>query len=254
MGLFSKKTVCPICGGKISWFLPLKIEGEYICDTCYGKIDMESEKLSNLTMQGFREYLKFYDQNRLLKDKFVICQRVDFGLWDTKIIFDYNNKLFCMSEKPDKTVFEGKHLKSFTIKEDNSLLFEGSAEGIRRYASTVPERAVALATQMARVINKLDGGKGNRTTLMKYFDILEPFQAFKVELHLDHPYWTVIKCELDSPKFSGEFPNVNDYICDYKRRIKEIEKLVLALKAVSFQGVPGTFHKPAAIAAAADSI
>ncbi|WP_242941944.1 DUF4428 domain-containing protein [Desulfonispora thiosulfatigenes] len=47
MGLFSKKPPCPICGGKISWFLPSKIEGEYICDTCYGKIDVESDKANN---------------------------------------------------------------------------------------------------------------------------------------------------------------------------------------------------------------
>jgi hypothetical protein len=98
---------------------------------------MDADKESNLTMQGFREYLAFYNQNQILKDRFVVSERIDFGLWDTKIIFDYQNKLFCMSKNPDKTVFEGSQLKSFTIKEDNTPLFEGSAAGIRRYASTV---------------------------------------------------------------------------------------------------------------------
>lgn len=168
MGLFSKKPPCPICGGKISWFLPTKIEGQYICDPCYRKIDMESGKANNLTMQEFREYLAFYDQNQLLKDKFVISERIDFGFWDTKIIFDYENKLFCMSNNPDKTVFEGKHLKSFTIKEDSALLFEGSAQGIRRYASTVTERAMAMtplinqfliSMNLARTLDRRDDGK-----------------------------------------------------------------------------------------------
>lgn len=167
MGLFSKKPPCPICGGKISWFLPTKIEGEYICDTCHGKLDIQTEKELNLTMQDFKEYLMFYDQNKLLKDQFVISEQIDFGLWDTKIIFDYQNKWFCMSKQPDKTVFEGKQLKSFTFKEDNTPLFEGSAAGIRRYASTVTERVMAMTPQiaqfaaskrMARTLDRLDDG------------------------------------------------------------------------------------------------
>lgn len=247
MGLFSKKPPCPICGGKISWFLPSKIEGEYICDTCYSKIDMESDKADHLTMQGFREYLAFYDQNQRLKDQFVISERIDFGLLDTKIIFDHQNKLFCMSKNPDKTVFETGQLKSFTIKEDNAPLFEGSAEGIRRYASTVPERAMALAPQsaqfmmnrqMARALDKLDDGKKNGSAPMQYFDVPEPFRAFNVELHFDHPYWTVVKCDMDGPRFSNDRPDVNDYIRSYQSSIEELEKLVAAFKTVAFPGAP----------------
>lgn len=246
MGLFSKKPPCSICGGKISWLLPSKIEGEYICDTCYNKIDMESDKANHLMMQEFKEYLLFYDQNQLLKDKFVISDRIDFGLWDTKIIFDYQNKLFCMSKNPDKTVFEGKQLKSFTIKEDNSLLLEGSAKGIRRYASTVPDRAMAMGPQisqfmmnkqMARTLDKLDDGKENGTAPMQHFDVPEPFHSFNVELYFDHPYWTVIKCDMDGPRFDNTLPDISDYLLSYKQRIEEIEKLVAALKTVAFPEV-----------------
>ncbi len=247
MGLFSIKPPCPICGGKISWLLPSKIEGEYICGTCYSKIDMESDKANHLTMQGFREYLAFYDQNQLLKDQFVISERVDFGLWDTKIIFDHQNKLFCMSKNPDKTVFEGKQLKSFTIKEDNSPLFEGSSAGIKRYTSTVPERAMAMAPQIsqfmmnkqiARTLDKLDDGKANGSAPVQYFNVPEPFHAFNVELHFDHPYWTVIKCDMDGPRFNNTHPDVNDYLRSYQRSIEEIEKLVAAFKTVAFPCAP----------------
>lgn len=243
MGLFSKKPPCPICGGKISWLLPSKIEGEYICDTCHNKIDMDIDREVQLTLQEFKEYLAFYDQNQLLKDKFVISERIDFGLWDTKIIFDYENKLFCMSKNPDKTVFEGNQLKSFTIKEDNSLLFQGSADGIRRYASTVPERAMAMAPQitqfmmsqqLARAVDKLNDDKDGRTTPRQYFDVPEPFKAFNVELHFEHPYWNVIRCDMEGPKFSNDRPDVNDFINAYQRNIQEIEKLVSALKTVAF--------------------
>jgi len=243
MGLFSKKTPCPICDGKISWFLPPKIEGQYICDNCYGKIDMVDDKKFNLTMQGFREYLAFYGQNQLLKDRFIISERIDFGLWDTKIIFDYQNRLFCMSRNPDKTVFEGKQLKSFVIKEDSTPLFEGSAAGIRRYVSSVPERAMAMAPQItqfvmnkqiARAIDKLNNSQENRTAPIWHFDLPEPFKAFNVELYFDHPYWTVVKCDMNGPRFDNDRPDVNDYIRSYQGSIEVLEKLVAAFKTVSF--------------------
>jgi len=243
MGLFSKRPPCPICGGKVTGILPWKIEGQYVCKACYGKIDMDSSKEKQLTMQEFREYLQFYDQNQQLKDKFVISETVDFGVFDTKIIFDYESNLFCMSKRPDKTVFEGKHLKSFTIKEDNALLFEGSAAGIRRFESTVSERARAMAPQIARFImnksvartlDRLDDGKENGSAPRQYFNIPEPFRSFNVELHLDHPYWTVIRCDMGGPRFSNENPDINDYLHTYQNRIGELEKFVAAFRRVSF--------------------
>lgn len=250
MGLFSKKPPCPICGGKISWFLPSKIEGEYICNACYDKIDMESHKLDNLTMKDFQQYLLFYEQNKMLKDKFVISESIDFGIWDTKFIFDHENKLFCMSKNPDKTVFEGSHLKSFTIKEDNIILFEGSAQGIRRYASTVPERAMAMAPQIAQFrinrqmasrLDRMDDGQSNGSTSMQYFNLPEPFKAFNVELHFEHPYWNVIKCDMDGPSFDNTHPDVDSYIREYQRNIAELEKMVSALKIVAFPDAQAQF-------------
>lgn len=247
MGLFTKKPPCPICGGKISWLLPSKIEGEYVCDTCHGKIDMEDDKKIHLTMQDLKEYLAFYEQNQFLKDKFVISERIDFGLWDTKIIFDYENKLFCMSKSPNKTVFEGNQLKYFTIKEDSSLLFEGSSKGITSYISTVPERAMDLSPeinrfmmnqQLVRTVNQLNRDNNNNTTTVRQsFNVPEPFKAFNVELHFDHPYWTMIRCAMEGPRFSNDRPDVNDYIRSYQNSIEEIEKLVSAFKTVAFPGV-----------------
>ncbi|NLE24971.1 MAG: DUF4428 domain-containing protein [Clostridiaceae bacterium] len=243
MGLFTKKPPCPICGGKISWFLPSKVEGEYICDTCNGKIDMDDDKKNNLTMQVFKDYLVFFDQNQSLKDKFVISEKIDFGLWDTKIIFDYENKLFCMSNNPDKTIFEGNQLKYFLIKEDSTPLFEGSPEEIIHYDSSVPERAIALAPQinqfmmnqqLNRTIDRLDDGKINSSAPTQYHNINEPFKAFNIELHFDHPYWTVISCDMSGPTFSNSHPSITNYLSSYQQNIEEIEKLVNALKEVAF--------------------
>lgn len=96
MGIFSKKPPCPICGGKISFFLPTKIEGEYICDDCSGKIDMQDEIKNQITLQGLRDYLAFHNENQALKNSFVISEKLDFGCFDTKLIFDYENSLFCL--------------------------------------------------------------------------------------------------------------------------------------------------------------
>ncbi len=247
MGLFSEKPPCPICGGKISWFLPSKIEDEYICDTCFNKIDMDDSKRNKLTMLDFKKYLTFYDENQLLKDKFEASQSIDFGFLDTKIVFDYKNKFFCMSENLDKTVFEGNQLKSFTIKEDNTLLFEGTTKGITRHSSNIPERAMALSPQisqfimnkqMARKLDRMDDGKQNMSTPMYFFNIPEPFDNFNVEFHFNHPYWKVIKCDMEGPRFDNNNPDVGDYIRKYQDKKVEIEKLVDALANIAFSGVP----------------
>lgn len=248
MGLFSKKPPCPVCGGKIPLILPSKIEGEYICNACCGKIDIESDIESRLTMQDFREYLAFYDQNQALKDKFTISEHIDFGLWSTKIIFDYENKLFCMSKNPDKTVFEGAQLKSFTVKEDYTPLFEGSAAGMLRYESTAPERAMAVAPQinrflmnrqLSRTLDKLDDGKVNGSSSAPLFSAPAPFKAFNIELHVEHPYWNVIAFDISGPTFDTTHPSVDSYLRDYQRSVEEIEKLASAFRTVAFPNAAG---------------
>ena len=242
MALFSKKPPCPVCGGKISWFLPTKIEGETICDDCSQKIDMEEDLINSLTMQKFKEYLMFYEQNKELRESFVISEKIDFGLWDTKLIFDYENKLFCLSKNPDKTVFQGGELKSFSIKEDSSLLYEGTPDKLVRYTSTVPERALAVAPQidrfmmnqrLNRTLRNLDKDKSNYNPA-QYFTIPAPFKEYIVELRFEHPYWRSFKCDMSGPSFSSSNPDVNDYLRDYHKSQGEIEKLVRALMNVAF--------------------
>ena len=38
MGLFGKKDPCAICGGKVKGLLPWKIDGQLICNDCYGHL------------------------------------------------------------------------------------------------------------------------------------------------------------------------------------------------------------------------
>lgn len=258
MGLFSKKAPCPICGNKISWFLPTKIEGEYICDTCSSKIDMSEESRAQLTMQGFQEYLMFYHENQALKDRFVISEKLDFGFFDTKIIFDYTNRLFCMSGSPEKTIFEGAQLKSFTVKEDQALLFAGSTQGLVRYPSAIPERVAALAPQiqmmvatqrMADHMERLQDDDDRHNTYRPMLDIPEPFRQFFVELHVDHPYWSTIRCDMSAPTFSNQYPDIQDYMQEYQRDVEVMELLAMALMQVAFPGAGESIVGQAAVAA-----
>ncbi len=120
-----------------------------------------------------------------------------------------------------------------------------AAVGIRCYASTVPERAMAMASQisqfimnrqMTRALDKLDDGKANGSAPVQYFNVPKPFRAFNVELHFDHPYWTVIKCDMDGPRFDNTHPDVNNYLRSYQQSMEELEKLVAAIRMVAFPG------------------
>ncbi|MEG1578435.1 MAG: DUF4428 domain-containing protein [Oscillospiraceae bacterium] len=242
MGLFGKKEPCPICGGKVPMLLATKIEGQPICNDCAGKIDLPQELESALTMQSFRAYLAFYEENCKLREGFVTSHKVDLGWLDTKLVFDYEHKLFCMSADLDKTIFEGSRLKSITIWEDNQLLFEGSPEALKWHESMVPDWAEAMAPQIAQLrlnqelveaIDRLDDDDDD-CRHNRYVDIPEPFEQFNVELRLDHPYWKVIECDMSGPVISSTYPDVNDYMDDYARDRQTVGELVYALATVAF--------------------
>ena len=139
MGLFTKKDPCAICGEKVKGLLPWKVEGQYVCNDCYGVVDIQGDA-NKMTMQEFLQYRAFREENQKLAEQFTISEKVDFGAFDTKIIFDFDKQLFCMSKRPDKTIFHGSELKSFVIKEDSFPLIEGSASGLVRHESGVQDQ------------------------------------------------------------------------------------------------------------------
>lgn len=149
-----------------------------------------------------------------------------------------------MSKNPDKTIFRGSELKSFSIKEDNAPLYEGSAAGLIKHTSTVPDRAMALAPQITqyrmnreheRTMRRMEGDKEqSRNGPVQFLNIPEPFQNFNVKLHFNNPYWTVMNCDMEGPRFSNDHPDINDYLNTYRRNIEEIEKSVASIKTVSF--------------------
>ena len=49
-----------------------------------------------MTLEDFKAYRQFREENKLLRDRFQISQQVDFGWLDTKFLFDFPHRLLCM--------------------------------------------------------------------------------------------------------------------------------------------------------------
>lgn len=244
MGLFTKKEPCAICGGKVKGLLPWKIEGQYVCDSCHGVVDVQKDK-EDMTMEQFRQYRAFREENQALKDQFTISQKVDFGAFDTKLVFDFDHRLFCMDQHLAKTVFRGGEIRSFVIQEDGAPIFEGGPQGLARYESIVPERLTMMAPQLNQILmqkqleDQLNVGRDpDHRPAPRFYDIPEPFKKFQVSIYVDHPYWSLLECDRSGPTFDNDYPDVNDYMNRYQEGYWLMENLAQCLMTVAFPDAP----------------
>lgn len=272
MGLFTKKDPCAICGGKVTGLFVSKVEGQLVCKECYGNVDIPSER-SPLTMEQFKQYRQFRAENQKLREQFHTTQHVNFGFFGADFVFDRNSRLFCLDPGLNRTIFHGSEIRSFVIREDDAPLFEGSAQGFRRYESDVPERIRALTplideyrmrVEMQRSMERMAEERRRRDPdappppppPAPTIDLPEPFGRFYVEITLEHPYWTIIQADKKGPTFSGTDPDTADYMREYSKIVDEMECLATALKEVAFPNAPevlvgaaqdaGNYEAPAA--------
>ena len=105
MGLFGKKDPCAICGGKVKGIFPSKIEGQLVCSDCYGIVDLPDNAAGRMTLREFQGYMTFREENQRLRNQFQVTEEVDFGWFDTKFVFDLNNRLLCMDKSLGKKSF-----------------------------------------------------------------------------------------------------------------------------------------------------
>lgn len=261
MGLFTKKEPCAICGGKVKGLLPWKIEGQYVCDSCHGVVDVQKDK-EDMTMEQFRQYRAFREENQALKAQFTISQKIDFGAFDTKLVFDFDHRLFCMDQHLAKTVFRGGEIRSFVIQEDGAPIFEGGPQGLARYESVVPGNLTMMAPQLNQILmqkqleDQLNVGRDpEHRPAPRFYDIPEPFKKFQVSIYVDHPYWSLLECDRSGPTFDNDYPDVNDYMNRYQEGYWLMENLAQCLMAVAFPDAPAEGaqqeEQPAAAAAPA---
>lgn len=248
MGLFvNKQKTCPVCNRPTPRIFPTKIEGMPICKECGGKIDLPDGMADQMSLESFRQYLDFYEQNQVLRDIFAETYRVDFTGFNSIIVMDTANRLFRLKGWDTSLVFEASDLKSFCILEDNVPLFEGEGDILRCHSSKVPELVKNMAPQIAqfrmqqemyreleRMERELDNREreknGEKTGSSYYasgpdFDAPVPFKYFYVELTLTHPYWGGFRGKLDAPGFSRYNPSVDTYLKDYQEKVGRLYTL-----------------------------
>lgn len=238
MGLFSKRNPCPYCGGKVKGLFTFKVDGQYICNECYGWVDLPDGAEERMSIADFNAYRTWRAENDLLKQQFQITQKISFGWFDTKFVFDTDKRLMCLDDSLLKTVYEGTQIKSFVIKEDNRPVFEGSSAGLVSRLSPVPDQVRALEPQLemlrlqAEVRSQIEDGDQLRV------NVPEPFAKFNVEIRFEHPYWDVFAADMSGPSFDDDRPSGSDYIEEYRERFATMEQLARALKRIAFPEAP----------------
>lgn len=266
MALFGKKTVtCALCGKEVkSGFLrgmfQRDIGGHYVCDACYGEVDLPTSFTMSMTLDQFKGYKVFREENQKLKPSFQITEEVDFGILEEKFYFDTVHNRMCMDKNLEKTIFKGKEICGFTIKEDENVIFRGDRSGLFQNNSSVRQQVMfmqrAVRTyrdEMRRYEMAGDAEKERMRKPVPSFDT-KPFYEFRVEIYLDHPYWTTITANLGAPSLDSDSPDVMEYLRDYDRQYGIMQQLANALMTIAFTESPKEETPAAPAAPSADTV
>lgn len=252
MGLFvNRQKTCPICNRPTPQIFPIKIEVMSICEECGSKLDLPEGMAGQMTLEDFRQYLRFYDQNKALRDIFTETYRVDFNAFNSTIVLDTVNRLFRLKSSASSLVMKASELKSFRILEDNALLFEGEGDTLRCHSSRIPVLVRNMAPQITQFLMRLEmyqqlehmdqerkdkerSREGNTRKSLDDaarpdFEAPVPLKHFYVELTLIHPYWGGFRGILDAPGFNRFNPSVDAYMRDYQERVDQLHTLAVGL-------------------------
>ena len=143
----------------------------------------------------------------------------------------------------------------------SAFSISGSASGLLRYTSTVPQRAIAMSAQLNQFRTQVELQRSaermsdcqdsvddhNRHHPMPRFDIPAPFQMFNVEIRFDHPYLNLFTADMGGPSFDNTFPDVKDYLWSYQKGAAAMERLAKALMKVAFPGASEQTVDPAGL-------
>lgn len=252
MALFGRKdktVTCAICGTeeKTGFFRGLRqkeVAGKFVCDQCYGVVDVPKSKLDKMSLEEFSDYRAFRAENQKLKDGFKITSQVDFGA-SSALYFDVDKRLMCLSKNLNTTIFEAKHIMSFEIKEDSFVLIEGSEKGLVRHESNIRNQVMAMIPELRyyqtemilyqdRLAKAPEDKKDEVYKSKPDFRLHLPFEEFVISIHLNHPYWDSMCFKMSAPQFDKSYPDVNDYLNAYNQQIAVIEKLAKSLMTMAF--------------------
>lgn len=252
MGLFTnKKKCCPICGNPTPRLFSTKFENQPICKECAKKLDLPDGTEKNMTLDDFRTYLAVYTENLPLQEIFQTTHR--FGVFaHDSLLLDEKNRLLRLKDIDGSWAIEKKYLQSFCIYEDHTPLFRSGAGVLKSYPSDIPARAEALRPSVAQFYlqkqeyerqeqreNAMHRGKETDEERMERqrisnlyrprFDAPMLFKGFQIELTFSHPYWGSFALWRNAPNFDDTCPNVDTYLKQYRKQVKELHQLAVKL-------------------------
>lgn len=270
MGLFSNhKKLCPICGKPTPRLLATKIEDMPICKECDQKIDLPNGAMDNMTLNRFQQYLKFYDDNRVLRETFSEEYRYDFGFFGGCFLMDNKHKLFKIKASDNALVMRADQLKSFRILEDNRPLYTSGDNVLVNHKSNVPAQIRKLERQIDEFVRRreeyeyeeererrreerlrdngalpptVNSSRSSSWRTRPTFDPVLPFRQFHVELVFQHPYWGSIKWDLDAPTMDSNYPSMEDYLQEYENTTHKLHTLAINMMRMKVPGAKETFE------------
>ena len=248
MGLFSNnKKLCPVCGNPTPRLLATKIQDTPICKECDKKIYLPKGRTDRMTIDDFKQYIQFYEDNQALRDKFEENYSFNFGLFGGDLVLDIFHGLFRVNCDKDSLAFQADNLKSFRILEDSRVLFEGNHQELKHYDSKVPEKVKQLEPQIAQFQmqmreyemferlermheeNDKDDNHYHEYHPRPSFDVASPADTFHVELTFDHPYWDNIMWDWTGVSFDSDSPSVEAFLSCYEDKTESLHTLALNL-------------------------
>lgn len=258
MGLFSNnKVLCPICGGPTPRLFPTTVEGTPICKECKRKIFLPDGALDQMSMDDFRQYIAFYQENQALRDIFEETYLFDFKKWEQCIRMDVPKRLFRLGRDANVLVMEASCIKDFRILEEDNVLFENSPEGLKCYVTDTVDRVRDMAPLVAQFqmekqqyehmkrmeeqINAVMKEHGEENQSRSSFHYMsEPTfnqqpltKGFEAEFTLEHPYWGgTYRWHFAMPTFGSYNPSIDGFLREYDALVEKLH--VLASNLICF--------------------
>lgn len=218
-----------------------------ICKECDKKIYLPKGRTDRMTIDDFKQYIQFYEDNQALRDQFEENYSFNFGLFGGDLVLDIFHGLFRVNCDKDSLAFQADNLKSFRILEDSRVLFEGNHQELKHYDSKVPEKVKQLEPQIAQFQmqmreyemferlermheeNDKDDNHYHEYHPRPSFDVASPADTFHVELTFDHPYWDNIKWDWTGVSFDSDSPSVEAFLSSYEDKTESLHTLALNL-------------------------
>lgn len=196
MGLFSKKEVCPVCGGEVKGLFLTKIgDKKTLCKSCSKQISMNKGLLKTATPEFIREHLDYRKQN---------AEKYNSLRWDVQYT-DIPGVKFGVD--PGAGFFYLVH--DDLHDEDNPLVFSfDQLTGYELYRATkkVDDADTPGDTPLESTLSALSGianlvGKDDDQVRTDYF---------KLKLTISDPYWPELEIKITF--FSDNLYGLNGYV------------------------------------------